>query len=90
MDLRLSEKTESLIQKHLASGKYDSPQQIVEEALEQFDQQAAALAEVNAKLEVGLADLRAGRFREIRTEEDVASLKKDVFQRIKERHELGG
>ncbi|PQO36527.1 hypothetical protein [Blastopirellula marina] len=88
MDLPLSEKAESLIQKHLASGKFATAQQVVEEALTQLDQQAADWASVNDKIQQGVDDINAGRFVEIASEEDEERLTQEILRQLRQRNLL--
>lgn len=84
MDLPLSEKAESLIQKHLASGKFATPEQVVEQALAILDQQAADWAATKAKIEKGVDDIQAGRYDEIATKEDEERLTQEILASLRQ------
>ncbi|MCC9605925.1 hypothetical protein LOC69_08510 [Blastopirellula sp. JC733] len=88
MDLPLSAKAESLIQKQLASGKFATPEQVVEEALALLDQQAADWAKVKAKIEQGIDDIAAGRYDEIATEADEERLTQEILNGLRQRNLL--
>lgn len=66
---------EESIQRHLASGKYDSPESVVVAALKQLDDYAQTLAE----LEESLADEEAGRVRPL----------SEIAAEIREKHGFG-
>ncbi len=65
-DLPLSAKARKFVQTSIASGRYNSPKQVVEDALTLLQKTQreleARLTEIDAAIDRSAADIRAGRF----------------------------
>jgi antitoxin ParD1/3/4 len=57
----LGKKLESTVSKLVARGRYNSKSEVLREGVRLVEEREKALAELDRKLEEGLADIRAGR-----------------------------
>lgn len=75
MDISLTPKLEEMIREKVASGFYDDASDVVREALRLLAARDESLAQTRLSLleaiEVGEADLAAGRFSVIEAEDDI-------------------
>ncbi|MBY0313497.1 MAG: type II toxin-antitoxin system ParD family antitoxin [Phycisphaerales bacterium] len=88
MNVPMSAKIRKLIERKLADGRYRSAQSMVEHALTLLDavdrEHAATRERINAAIDRGMADARAGRFHEV-TPEFVADVKSRGRDRLRSR-----
>lgn len=59
--VNLGEKLESVVDRLVQSGRYNSRSEILREGVRLVHEREAKLAKLDAALELGLADIRAGR-----------------------------
>ena len=75
LNVSLPPELESRVRQHVESGLYSSASEVIREALRLFEAyqavQAANLSALKLDIDQGLADIKAGRVREV----DVAALK---------------
>jgi antitoxin ParD1/3/4 len=67
---------ETFVSGLVASGRFNSPEAVLREAVRQFQEREERLSKLDAAIERGLADADAGRVR----------LAKDVFDELEARH----
>ena len=60
MKIELTPHAEEVLLRHLSSGEFSSPTDVIEQALNLFDAQGPTLASLKAKIQVGLDELAAG------------------------------
>jgi putative addiction module CopG family antidote len=85
MNLQLSTRAHELIRRKLAEGRYASAEEVIEQALELLDYPEPTLESLQAKLQVGLDDIAAGRISELRAEADVDAFFESLINHSDER-----
>jgi antitoxin ParD1/3/4 len=85
MDISISDKNKERIRRKIASGKYSSPDEVLEKALESLDEREEALAEEFAEIEerLAIADEQIAKGQLIPSEEVFAKLRKRNAERTK-------
>ena len=85
MKIILSPYLESLIERNVASGRFDSPSEVVREGLRLLDDQErsrnASRDELKNDLQKGIEDLRKGRFLEFNSEDELREYGRTVIER---------
>jgi len=61
ISVELGEKLEAVVNDLVANGRYNSKSEVLREGVRLVQEREAALAKLHAVLEVGLADIDAGR-----------------------------
>jgi len=61
MNVELTSHAQTILQRHLSSGGYTSPADLIEHALDLLDAQEPTMESLKAKIQAGLDDLAAGR-----------------------------
>lgn len=61
MNIELTSHAQSVLQRHLSSGGYASPADLIEHALDLLDAQEPTMESLKAKIQAGLDDVAAGR-----------------------------
>lgn len=61
MNIELTSRAREIVQRHLATGEFASPEAMVEQALDLLDAPEPTLQSLQARIQEGLADLEAGR-----------------------------
>lgn len=72
MSLELTPRANELIRRRLAEGRYSSPEEVIEQALELQNHPEPTLESLRAKLQEGLEDMAAGRVEELDVEAIIA------------------
>jgi antitoxin ParD1/3/4 len=75
----LGKQFEKTVEKLVSTGRYNSRDDVLREGVRLVDEHEKRFAELNAKLEEGLADVRAGR---TRPAEEVFAELKAKFQKM--------
>lgn len=60
MNIELSSHAQSILQRHLSSGGYASPADLIEHALDLLDAQEPTMESLKAKIQVALDEMEAG------------------------------
>lgn len=60
MNIELTSHAQSILQRHLSSGGYASPADLIEHALDLLDAQEPTMESLRAKIQVGLDEMKAG------------------------------
>lgn len=74
---------ETYVEKLVEKGRYNSKSEVIREGIRLVQEREARLAALDAAIEVGLADVRAGRV--IPAEEVYAQLRSDLAKKAKAR-----
>lgn len=61
MNIELTSHAQTILQRHLSSGGYASPADLIEHALDLLDAQEPTLESLKTKVQAGLDDIAAGR-----------------------------
>ncbi|HLA94953.1 MAG TPA: type II toxin-antitoxin system ParD family antitoxin [Pyrinomonadaceae bacterium] len=82
MNVSLTPELEAFVHRKVESGMYNSASEVIRESLRLLDQKDRTIesrrAELMKELEIGLADLKAGRVRVIETKEDYKKLSDEI------------
>ncbi len=81
MTIELTQEQQKFIAKEIAAGKYADESALLKEAVDLLRQRETYIAKVQAGVQRGLDDLKAGRYREIHNSQDAEALKQDILQR---------
>ena len=84
MTVELSRELQAFVQQEVASGKYHDENAVLEEALELLRRRHDWEAQARAGAKQGIADIKAGRYTEIKTPKDVLALRQEISHRAKE------
>ena len=84
MSIELPQEAEQFVKQQLATGQYADESAVVAEALARWQQQKAIEANIRAKVQRGLDDLDAGRYRTISTPEEAEAFGNEIKQRARE------
>jgi antitoxin ParD1/3/4 len=76
---------EQFVQAEVASGRFDSPGDVVCEALKQYQERQKRIAAVKEEIQIGLDELRKGEYLEIRSEAELDAYFDDIVARGRER-----
>jgi len=60
MNIELTSHAQSILQRHLSSGEYASPEDLIEHALDLLDAQEPTMESLKAKIQVGREEMAAG------------------------------
>jgi antitoxin ParD1/3/4 len=89
MNVSLTPELESLINKKVQSGLYNSASEVVREALRLLEEKdrlrEIRLAELRREIQKGKDDIEAGRYITLKTKEDFDNLAEDIIRRGGER-----
>ena len=78
MQIELSQRAQELIRRQLESGAFESPDELVERALDFYDHHQPTMESLKAQIQEGLDDVAAGRVGPL----DVEDLKRRGRERL--------
>jgi antitoxin ParD1/3/4 len=81
MTIELTAEQRQYVERQVATGKYASESALVQQALEVLQRRDKRIAEVQAGVERGVADMEAGRYRTISTPAEAEALADEIKQR---------
>jgi antitoxin ParD1/3/4 len=84
MTIELTAEQKQYVERQVATGKYASESALVQQALEVLQRRDKRIAEVQAGVERGVADMEAGRYRTISTPAEAEALAEEIKQRGRE------
>ncbi len=84
MTIELTAEQKQYVERQVATGKYASESALVQQALEVLQRRDKRIAEVQAGVERGVADMEAGRYRTISTPAEAEALADEIKQRGRE------
>lgn len=84
MTIELTAEQKQYVERQVATGKYASESALVQQALEVLQRRDKRMAEVQAGVERGVADMEAGRYRTVSTPAEAKALADEIKQHGRE------
>ena len=80
MTIALTPEQRQLIEQQLATGSFTSQGEVIDEALNLLQRRSKLLKQLNADIQEGLDDLKAGRATRISTPEEAEAFKQEIIK----------
>ncbi len=85
MNIQLTDDQRAFIQRAIASGRFQTEEEAVQEALALWEERERRRLEIVAMVEEAEASLARGEGREFNTKEDTQALAEEIKQRVRRR-----
>jgi antitoxin ParD1/3/4 len=85
MNIQLTPRSQRVLERHIASGEFKTPEEVVERALELLDVTESTPKSLRAKIQEGLEDVAAGRVVELDGDDAVHEFFEKIIRQGHER-----